>query len=225
MSADSAWVLWALFNGFRFTSFFRHFVLVIKRFNNSPSKCSVFSVNFAVSHAATLSAATRQALSMVCQCCLSSVSNHIRSVSSITEETSLQSYAVFFLILFIQYLQYTSHSAQLRGKGITWQSEYYCTKNINLYRHTWINYFYKFCTEKSFQNSQPFHRHLQYGMEKQHEGTQHFCTSGKGMQPLLKPLANTLYQSKLIGSALWFHTAIFKNNNNCSVLGNAVSDW
>ena len=164
MCVDSAWVLWALFNGFRFTSFFRRFVFVIYRFNNSPSKCSVFSVNFTVSHAATLSTATRQALSMVCQCCMSSVSSHIRSVSSITEETSSQSYVVFIYFLFIQYLQYTSQNAQLRGKSITWQSEYYCTKNINLYRHTWINYFYRFRTEKliiftGFIQKNPFKIH------------------------------------------------------------------
>ena len=38
--------------------------------------------------------------------------------------------------------------------------------------------------EKSFKNSQTFHKPLQYGMEKR-EGTQLFRTSGKGVQPLL----------------------------------------
>ena len=39
--------------------------------------------------------------------------------------------------------------------------------------------------EKSFQNSKTFHKPFKYGMEKQHEGTQLFRTSGKGAQPLL----------------------------------------
>ena len=56
-------------------------------------------------------------------------------------------------------------------------------------------------TEKSFQNSPTFHRPWQYGEEKQHKGTQHFHTSGKGAQPLLQPMADALYQSKLTGSA------------------------
>ena len=36
--------------------------------------------------------------------------------------------------------------------------------------------------KKSFHNSQTFHKHLQqvYGAEKQHGGTQLFCTSSKG---------------------------------------------
>ena len=34
--------------------------------------------------------------------------------------------------------------------------------------------------KKYFQNSQTFHEPLQYGAEKQHEGMQLFCTSGKG---------------------------------------------
>ena len=58
-------------------------------------------------------------------------------------------------------------------------------------------------TEKSFPNLQTFHKPLQYGAEKQHEGTQLFRTSSKGVQPLLKLLANALYQSKLTGSAFF----------------------
>ena len=58
-------------------------------------------------------------------------------------------------------------------------------------------------TEKSFKNSQTFHKPLQYGTEKQHEGTQLFRTSSKGVQPLLLLMANTLYQSKLIGNAFF----------------------
>ena len=46
-------------------------------------------------------------------------------------------------------------------------------------------YYYKVRTENSFQNSQTFHKHLQYGAEKQHEGTQLFGTSSEGAQPLL----------------------------------------
>ena len=41
------------------------------------------------------------------------------------------------------------------------------------------------CTEKSFQNSQTFHKPLQSGTEKQHKGMQLFRTSGKGAQPLI----------------------------------------
>ena len=40
-------------------------------------------------------------------------------------------------------------------------------------------------TEKSFQNSQTFHKPLQYGAKKQHKGMQLCRTSGKGAQPLL----------------------------------------
>ena len=49
-----------------------------------------------------------------------------------------------------------------------------------------------FIQEKNFQNSQTVHKPLQYGMEKQHEGTQLFHTSGKGALPLLQPMADTL---------------------------------
>ena len=40
-------------------------------------------------------------------------------------------------------------------------------------------------TEKSIQNSQTFHKTLQYGAKKQHEGMQLCRTSGKGAQTLL----------------------------------------
>ena len=40
-------------------------------------------------------------------------------------------------------------------------------------------------TEKSIQNSHTFHKPLQYGAKKQHEGMQLCQTSGKGAQPLL----------------------------------------
>ena len=39
--------------------------------------------------------------------------------------------------------------------------------------------------KKNIQNSQTVHKPLQYGTEKQHEGTQLFRTSGKGELPLL----------------------------------------
>ena len=58
-------------------------------------------------------------------------------------------------------------------------------------------------TEKSIQNSQTFHKPLQYSMEKQHKGTQLFCTSGKGGQPLLEPMVDALHQSKLIASVFF----------------------
>ena len=83
-------------------------------------------------------------------------------------------------------------------------------------------------TENSFQNSQTFHRPLQYGVEKQHAGTQLLCTSGKGAQPLLEPMADALNQSELMGSvffvishSIFFFFFFF---NYCLVLGNAVSD-
>ena len=62
-----------------------------------------------------------------------------------------------------------------------------------------------------------------YGTEKQHEGIQIFCTSSKGAQPFLYP--NTLYQSKLTGSAFFVILHDFFFFNYCSVLGNAVSEW
>ena len=40
-------------------------------------------------------------------------------------------------------------------------------------------------TEKSIQNSQTFHKPLQHGTKKHHEGMQLCRTSGKGVQPLL----------------------------------------
>ena len=85
---------------------------------------------------------------------------------------------------------------------------------------------------KTFQNPQTF-SHLQnpsmmpkYGAEKQHEGTQLFSTFSKRAQPLLYPMADALCQSKLIGSAFFVTLHNFKNIffNNCSVLGNAVSE-
>ena len=55
----------------------------------------------------------------------------------------------------------------------------------------WVRpcYTYRVHTEKSFENSQTFQKPLQYGAEKQHEGTQLFHTSGKRVQPLLQPMA------------------------------------
>ena len=66
-----------------------------------------------------------------------------------------------------------------------------------------------------------------YGMEKEHKGTQLLHTSGKGVQSLIiYPMADTLYQSKLIGSAFFviLHSYLKKCFNYCSVLENAVSE-
>ena len=49
-----------------------------------------------------------------------------------------------------------------------------------------------FIQEKNVQNSQTFQNPSQYGAGKQHKGTQLFHTSGKGVLPLLQPMANTL---------------------------------
>ena len=86
--------------------------------------------------------------------------------------------------------------------------------------------FCRVCTEKSFKNSQTFHKPLQYGTEKQHEGTQLFHTSGKGVQPLLEPMASALCQAKVIGSAFFpiSHDNVFFCLNYCLVLGNTISD-
>ena len=66
-------------------------------------------------------------------------------------------------------------------------------------------------TEKSIQNSQTFHKPLQYGTKKQHKGMQLCRTSGKGAQPLLEPKADALYQPKLTGSVIW-HDNLKINN-------------
>ena len=83
-------------------------------------------------------------------------------------------------------------------------------------------------TEKSIQNSQTFHKPLQYGAKKQHESMQLCRTSGKGVQPLLEPKAGALYQSKLTGNAfsVILHGNFYLNIffNYCLVLGSAVSD-
>ena len=42
-----------------------------------------------------------------------------------------------------------------------------------------------------------------HGAEKKHEGMQLFCTSSKGAQLLLWPIAKVLYQSKQTGSAFF----------------------
>ena len=47
------------------------------------------------------------------------------------------------------------------------------------------NYYHRVRTEKSFQNSQTFHKPLRHGVEKQHEGMQLFHTSSKGAHPFL----------------------------------------
>ena len=89
-------------------------------------------------------------------------------------------------------------------------------------------YIYRVRTEKSIQNSQTFHKPLQYGAKKQRKGMQLCRIPGKGAQPLLEPKADALYQSKLIGST--FSVILYGNFfrffffNYCLVLGSAVSD-
>ena len=79
-------------------------------------------------------------------------------------------------------------------------------------------------TEKSFQNSQTFHKPLQYSTEKLHKGTQLFRTSGKGAQPLMLLMANRLLSVKTDWKCIVcdFAQQNYFLLNYCLMLGNAV---
>ena len=101
------------------------------------------------------------------------------------------------------------------------------TQSLQITRHK-IQSSHRVRTEKSIHNSQTFHKPLQYGAEKQHEGMQLCRTSGKGVQPLLQPKADALLSVKTDRSAfsVILHGNLKKKKkiNYCLVLGSAVSD-